>query len=38
MWFCRYLLMSYLELCNYFSKRYVQIFEVLDEIVLNVRG
>ena len=37
-WFCRYLLMSYLELCNYFSKRYVQIFEVLDEMVLNVRG
>jgi len=30
--------MSYLGLCNYFSKRYVQIFEVLDEMVLNVRG
>ena len=38
MWFCRYLLIYYLELCNDFSNPYVQIFEVLDEMVLNVRG
>ena len=29
MWFCRYLLMSYSKLCNYFSNPYLQIFEVL---------
>ena len=28
-WFCRYLLMSYLELCNYFSNPFLQIFRVL---------
>ena len=37
-WFYRHLLISYLELCNDFSNPYLQIFEVLDEMVLNVRG
>ena len=37
MCFYRYLLTCYLNLCNDFSKRYQWIFEVLDEIVLNVR-
>ena len=36
--FCRYLLMYYSKLCNDFSNFYLQIFEVLDEMVLNVRG
>ena len=35
--FCRYLLMSYLKLCNYFSNLYIQIFEVLDEMVFYER-
>ena len=38
MWFYRYLLMFYSKLCNDFSKSYQQIFEVLNEMVLNVRG
>ena len=38
MWFCRYLLISYLELCNDFSNPYLQIFEVLNEMVFNARG
>ena len=37
-WFCRYLLMSYLELCNYFSKRCQWIFEVLNEMFFYERG
>ena len=36
--FCRYLLMSRLELCNDFSNSYLQIFEVLNEMVLRARG
>ena len=38
MWFCRYLLISYLELCNDFSNPYLQIFEVLNEMVFYERG
>ena len=36
-WFCRYLLMSYLKLCNYFSKRCQWIFEVLNEMFFYER-
>lgn len=38
MWFYRYLLISYLELCNDFSNPYLQIFEVLNEMVFYERG
>ena len=38
MWFCRYLLMSYLKLCNDFSKPCLHIFEVKKEKIFNVRG
>ena len=38
MCFCRYLLMFYFELCNNFSNPYLQIFEVLNEMVFYERG
>ena len=36
--FYRYLLMSYSKLCNDFSNACLQIFEVLNAMVFNVRG
>ena len=37
-WFCRYLLTYYLNLCNDFSNTCLQIFEVLNEMVFYERG
>ena len=38
MWFCRYLLTCYLNLCNDFSNPCLQIFEVLNEMIFYERG
>ncbi len=37
MWFCHYLLTTYLKLCNDFSNPCLQIFEVLNEKVFYER-